>query len=197
MTISRWLSGRKPSSIRLDGDRTIFELRTEETVEVMETDLVAGRLYQTRSVRQSLSKVIAPLERNGIDTFACGPDGKVAVVVCKKDVPAFILAATEADVVSDTISNGVLLQIESASFKDGNKWRLSDGANTFFAELRDPKFLARVDQGLERFGKGDVLVVDLRRVQMVTEGGLKSEYTIEQVVDHRAPLQATMFPDKS
>jgi hypothetical protein len=53
--------------------------------------------------------------------------------------------------------------------------------------------MARVESGRERFGKGDLLSVDLRRVQSVTDNGLKLEYTLERVLEHRAPLQPQLF----
>lgn len=190
--VIKWLKGRKPSSIRFEGDRTIFEIKHEERIESFEVDLIAGRLYQNRIVRQSLAKVVKPLEREGIDYFACGHEGKSQVVVTKSEAPLFELAASEEDVVSDTVSEGVLLQIESAVFKDGNKWRLNDGATSFFAEIADEAFLHRIDSGTERFGKGDVLVVDLRRIQSVTDNGLKLEYVIQKVRDHKAPLQTLL-----
>lgn len=191
----KWLRGRKPSTIRLDGDKTIFEIQTSEYIESFEVDLVAGKLYQSRVVRQTLAKVVKPLERDGVDVFACGQDGATVTVVTKADVPYFELAAEGVDVVSDTVTESVLLQIESAVFKEGNKWRFTDGASSFFAEIADDDFLARVESGDERFGKGDVLVVDLRRIQSVTDSGLKLEYSVEKVRDHRAPLQARLLPN--
>lgn len=189
----KWLKGRKPSAIRFENDKTVFELRTQETIETYEADLIAGKLYQTRVVRQALAKVVKPLEREGIDVFACGQDGAVEAVVEKVDVPWFDLAASEADVVSDNISEGVLLQIESAVFKEDNKWRFSDGANSLYAEISDEGFLQRINSGDERFGKGDVLVVDLRKVQTITDNGLKLEYIVVKVREHRAPLQASLL----
>ncbi len=188
--VIKWLRGRKPSAIRFDGDKTVFELVESETVETFEVDLIAGKLYQTRVVRQSLAKVIKPLEREGVDVFATGLDGATQTVVTKDEVSAFILAASEADVVSDTIAEGVLLQIESAVFKDDNKWRFHDGYAAFFAEISDQDFLARINAGSERFGKGDVLIVDLRRIQSVSDSGLRLEYQIVKVREHRSPLQA-------
>ena len=188
--VIKWLRGRKPSSIRFEGDKTIFEIIEAETIETFEVDLVAGKLYQSRVVRQSLAKVIKPLEREGVDVFATGLDGATQTVVTKSEVSAFLIAASEADVVSDTIAEGVLLQIESAVFKDDNKWRFHDGSAAFFAEIADQDFLARINSGSERFGKGDVLIVDLRRVQSVSDNGLKLEYQIVRVREHRAPLQA-------
>lgn len=187
--VIKWLKGRKVSTIRNEGDKAIFELRLSESIETFETDLVTGKLYQSRIVRQALAKVIKPLEREGIDVFATGRDGKTEVVVEKADVASFEMAASEADVVSDTLSSGMLLQIESPVFKDDNKWRFSDGATSFFAEVADKNFLERVNAGEERFGKGDVLIVDLRRIQSITDNGLKLEYIIAKVNEHRAPLQ--------
>lgn len=189
ISVIQWLKGRRPSSIRFNGDRTIFELRTETTVETMEADLVTGRLYKTRVVRQQLAKVLAPLARDGIDTFFSGRNGAVAPLVTKAQLPYFDMAASEADVVSDSVLRSVLLQIESAVFKDGNKWRFHDGSSPFYAEIEDAGFLARVESGAERFGKGDILVVDLRRVQTVTDAGLRTDASVVHVVEHRAPLQ--------
>lgn len=187
--VIKWLRGRKPSSIRIENDKTVFELQLDESIETFEVDLAAGKLYQSRVVRQSLARVVKPLETEGIDIFACGQDGATQTVVSKEEAEFFAIAASGADVVSDVTSAGVLLQIESAVFKDGNKWRFSDGSNSFFAEISDEAFRARIDSGDERFGKGDVLIVDLRRVQTITDTGLKSEYIIDRVREHKAPLQ--------
>jgi hypothetical protein len=189
IAVIKWLKGRKPSAVRIVGDATIFEITTSEEIETLEVDLAAGKLYQSRVVRQALAKVVKPLETDGIDVFACGRDGKAESVVTKEEAVYFAVAASDADVVSDTTSEKTLLQIESAVFKDGNKWRFSDGGNSFFAEITDEAFLGRIDAGHERFGKGDVLIVDLRRVQSISDTGLKSEYIVEHVHEHKEPLQ--------
>lgn len=189
--VIKWLRGRKPSAIRFNGDTTVFELQMAETVETLEVDLVAGRLYQSRVVRQALAKVIKPLERDGIDTFTSGADNAPAVVITKEDVAAFESAASDAVVVSDTIAQNVLLEVESAVFKDGNKWRFNDGSAPFFAEITDKVFLAKIEAG-ERFGKRDVLIVDMRRVQVITDNGLKVEQEVVKVHEHRSPLQSQL-----
>ena len=189
ISVVQWLKGRRPSDIRFEGNKTIFELRTETTVETMEADLVTGRLYKARVVRQQLAKVLAPLAREGIDTFFSGENGSVFPLVTKAQLSYFDIAASEADVVSDSILRSILLQIESAVFKDGNKWRFHDGSSAFHAEIEDVDFLNRVESGAERFGKGDILVVDLRRVQTVTDAGLRTDSSVVRVVEHRAPLQ--------
>ena len=191
--IIKWLRGRKPSSIRTSGDRVVFEVVEESISETFEVDLVAGRLYQSRVVRKALANVVKPLERGGIDIFASGQDGQTAEVIRKDDAPWFTVAESDADIVSDTVAEHVLLQIESAVFKDDNKWRFSDGSGSFFAEVSDPIFVNKINSGDERFGKGDVLIVDLRRIQTISDNGLKMEYSIVRVHEHRAPLQRQLL----
>lgn len=185
----KWLRGRKPSTIKTSGDKVVFEVTQSDTVESFEVDLVAGKLYQSRVVRKALANVVKPLECEGVDVFASGQDGETSEVIFKDDAAWFLVAESEADVVSDTVNEQVLLQIESAVFKDDNKWRFNDGASAFFAEVADPSFVERINSGAERFGKGDVLVVDLRRVQTISDNGLKLEYSVVKVHEHRSPLQ--------
>lgn len=188
----KWLRGRKPSSIRTEGDKVVFELVDSELKETFEVDLIAGKLYQTRVVRQSLARVVKPLERQGIDIFACGKDGTTQAVITSEERVWFDMAASQADVVSNTVRENVLLQIESAVFKEDNKWRFHDGSNAFFAEISDRAFLDRINAGQERFGKGDVLIADLRIIQSVTDNGLKQEYVLESIHSHREPLQRNL-----
>jgi hypothetical protein len=76
------------------------------------------------------------------------------------------------------------LAIASVAFTEGNKWRLSDGSSTFHATIADEGFLARVDRGEERFGKGDILRVELHMTQSRGDVGLTTTYVVEHVIDH-------------
>jgi len=88
---------------------------------------------------------------------------------------------------SETVTDVVVrmsLMIEAPVFKEGNKWRFSDGQQSFFADLADREFLHRVDAG-ERFGKGDILSADVRINQQQTGLKLSAERTIVRVYEHR------------
>lgn len=187
------LKGRRPTEIRFETNRAIFVIQEETVFETFEADLITTRLYHSKVVRQSLAKMVKPLESEGVDVFVAGRNGEIEVAIEKEDIASFFMAANEAEVVSDTTSEGSVLQIESPVFKDKNKWRFTDGTNSFFAELADEDFLARVESGEARFGKGDVLIVDLRKLQSIVDTGLKSEYIITKVREHRAPLQSKLF----
>lgn len=90
----KFLKGRKPTSIRFENDQAIFEIIVEERTEVFVTDLVATRLYQSKIVRQSLARVVKPLEQAGVDVFMAGHNEHIEVTVLKEDVPAFWRLAT-------------------------------------------------------------------------------------------------------
>lgn len=188
-----WLRGRKPSRVEFRSDKAVFYISEDEHVDSLEVDLEVHRLYTNRNVRQSFAKVIKPLTSPGIDYFASGRNGVAEAVVTKSEAETYFEIDDDAEVVSNTVTERTLLQIESAVFKDGNKWRLSDGSTSFFAEIADREFLDQIELGQERFGKGDVLVVTLRRIQTIADTGLKSEYVVEKVIEHREPLQMNMF----
>ena len=97
----------------------------------------------------------------------------------------------DAEVVSDMTARK-LLQIESLTFKDGNKWRVSDGNATYHVAIEDREFLAKIDAG-ERFGKGDALVVDLRQVQTIEGAKLLTESIIVKMIEHRKPRQQSLL----
>lgn len=107
------------------------------------------------------------------------------------EVGSFSAANAGEEIVSDTTSKKLLL-IESLTFKDGNKWRVHDGTSPFYASIEDKDFLDKIDAG-ERFGKGDVLVVDLRQIQSIVGAKLVTESKIVKVWEHRAPLQQELL----
>ncbi len=193
IALLKFLKGRKPSSIKYSDDKVIFEIIENECIETMEVDLVTAKLFKTKVVRQSLTKVMKPLTLDGVDYFACGQHGKADSVVTKEEVDAFVFSDSDVNIVSDVVLEGVLLTIESAVFKKDNKWRFHDGALSFYAEIADVEFLSRTELGLERFGKNDVLIVDLRRVQSITDNGLKLDYIISKVREHKMPLQSNLL----
>ena len=61
--------------------------------------------------------------------------------------------------------------------------------------MNDVAFQRRVDNNQEAFAKGDVLICDLRTVQWQVEGGIKTEYEVVKVVNHRPARQLILFED--
>lgn len=185
----RWLKNRKIERIdQRDNKATIYT--ADESIEV---DLVTMRLLKNRRVRLELKNVLRPLESDGIDSFCTSSSANTGELICKDELPLFQPPADSELPLSDSTASGILLKIESAVFKDGNKWRFTDGSRSFYATIEDSDFMSRIESGEERFGKADVLLVDLRQIQFAIDGELKSEYRITHVLEHRAPLQKPLI----
>jgi hypothetical protein len=182
----RRLKGRRPLRVQHNGRVATVHLSETESIEI---DARVMKLYHSSNVRSSLEKVVSPLEREGITDFSIVMDEKVTLEFHDDELASLSAVTTEsaAQIVSDTTSHK-MLQIESLAFKNGNKWCVHDGIAAFHASVEDKAFLEKIEAG-ERFGKGDVLMVDLRQVQSVDGGRLNNESTILKVLEHREPLQ--------
>jgi len=185
----RWLKGRQIDRIEQRRNKALVYV-TSESIEI---DLVTLRLLKNRRVRMELRNVLRPLDSDGIDSFSTSTSAGLSEIITKAELPYFLPPADADLPLSDSTACGLLLKVESAVFKDGNKWRFTDGSRSFYAAIEDASFLARVDSGEERFGKADVLLVDLRQIQYAIDGELKSDYRIVRVIEHRLPLQKPLI----
>ncbi len=96
------------------------------------------------------------------------------------------------EIVSDTVARKMLFF--KSALKDGNKCRVYDGQFSYFVALEDEDLLEKINNG-ERFGKGDVLVVDLRQIQTLEGHVLKPESRIIKICEHYASLEEFLFND--
>jgi hypothetical protein len=128
-------------------------------------------------------------------------DGIDAVEINTKEAPVSRISQAESGYFVDVVPSEIVtdqtlkmvLMLEAAMFKDGNKWRFSDGQQSFFANIEDKAFLARVDGG-ERFGKGDLLTAQVRISQEQAGMKLTAERTVVKVIEHKSgPRQLSVF----
>jgi hypothetical protein len=137
-------------------------------------DTQAGREH-TRAKKQYRRAMRAALEA----------ERRMSAAEVADQLPAIAEAELpETTVIEAVFGNTARLQIVSLSFQDGNKWRLSDGENSFFATILDDAFNERVAKREEHFSKDDLLRARIRRRQFVVDGRLRSEYEIVQVLRH-------------
>lgn len=130
--------------------------------------------------------VVKPLEYGGVssvDIVSRQIKGTIASIA-SNEAAYFVPLEMDRPLLESVHDTGLI--IDSPSFREGNKWRFFDGQASFTASIEDESFLRRVDDGSERFGKGDVLVVKMRVRQVRTaEGGLKAERSVMQVNEHK------------
>lgn len=112
--------------------------------------------------------------------------GEAIARIDKSEAEFFIPVAKEQPVSENIVTMALILV--APVFQDGNKWRFSDGTAAFAATIEDAAFLARVNEG-ERFGKGDVLTVEMRITQTRTASKITTERAVRHVIEHKAASQ--------
>lgn len=191
--VLRWLRNRKATKIEVQDDkRVIFEIESKETIEASPEVL---KLYRNTIVRSSLEKAFfEPLSKDGIDSIRMRRGG-AEVIIPKAERDSFVAPPLEDEPLSEFVTEAHL-QIASLSFVEANKWRFTRGAgdSAFFADIDDEGFVERVNRNEITFAKGDILKVRLRTRETLTERGLKSEYRIERVLEHRSAARQLPLP---
>lgn len=136
--------------------------------------------HDSVSVRRNARRVVRPLGHEGIDWMEVRSED-LEVRVDRDEVPAFDIV----DIAREELpaqEQVVYLNVISPTFKEGNKWRFSDGARNLWAVIEDSVFLRDVDEGRLRFGKGDQIhgTLELRQYR-ADDGNLTSEYVVTEV----------------
>lgn len=181
------LKGKAPVKIEESFENTkVFYTETE----YLEVDKRTLRLYRSKVIASDIEKMLEPLSKDGIDTFYVVKDmsdEKPELFIDKSELEYFKFQDME-DHLSESVVE-TFLQIESISFKEKNKWRFNNGGSTIHASILDESFLQKVDSGLLRFGKGDLLKVELKTIQFLAHTKLKTEFEVIRVIEHKTAKQ--------
>ena len=175
----KWLRGRKPEIERINEGMFRLRLENGETYDIP-TELLM--MYQDANVRSALAGTVRPVKEEGIETFEIRENDEVVIEVSGNYVEYFDAPQIQELILDETRSQA--FSIVSLAFKEGNKWRLTDGQATFSVSMIDKDFQHKVDNNELSFSKGDLLVCDMRTVQWRTLQGLKTEYEIVTVNKH-------------
>ena len=119
-----------------------------------------------------------------------------AVRLVKNDLPALAVPAPAAIVPTTEITErDALLKIVTLAFRDGYKWRFSDGGEKpFTAEVEDLAFLNEVMGGKVSLAANDTLRCVIREEQTLDGDGLRKETKVVRVIEHiPGPTQLRMF----
>jgi hypothetical protein len=187
--IIKWVNRRKPKLIKINDELYTLEINNE----TYELPVQLLRLYQDASVRHAVADILHPVKEQGINRVRILENKQPIQEIAKDEVDAFDYPGTQEQLVENV--SRIAFSIIGLSFKEDNKWRLTDGDNTFSVSMKDADFQRRVDNNQEAFAKGDVLICDLRTIQWQVEGGIKTEYEVVKVVNHRPARQLVLFEE--
>ncbi len=180
----KFLKGSPPVEVEGSGDQITI---TNNNGQVNYFNAHTVNLVFDESATDAVGRFIrAPLDKGGVDSVdvtADSDDGPMKLMTINQDeAKCFVPVAIETPLFDQTIQ--AALMIEAPVFKDGNKWRFNDGANSFHASIEDESFIHRVNEG-EPFAKGDILMVDLRIQQKRQGERLVTEKSVIRVIEHR------------
>jgi hypothetical protein len=179
--LTKWLKGKNPDKIESISDDTVRITKDDESYDV---PLKLLKMYQDVAVRDALEKTFDPLKKEGVDSIEIKSNGEILDTVKRGDVYCFESPEIEEEEILDTTDKAAYTII-SLAFKEDNKWRLFDGNSTISATIKDEDFNYRVENSVESFTKGDVLICEVRKRQYMSEKGLKTEYEVEKVIEHK------------
>lgn len=178
------LKGKPAKAVSYEGqhvtvtnnDGQIIQVQTQSLTLVMNEKAAEAA---DRFVRQALSTP-------GMDAVSLD-SGNVHIADATQKEAQYFVPVTSAETVTDSTQNMGLV-VESPSFKDGNKWKMFDGSQSVWMDMLDQEFIDRVNSG-ERFGKGDILMAEVRLIQKRTGMKLEAERSITRVIEHKPGAQ--------
>ena len=174
------LKGAPPSHVE---DSSQWAQVTNNSGQVLQVRTESLTIVLSEKGGEAVSQFVKKaLERPGMDSVAIA-SATEEIGNVTQDEAKYFGSVTPSENITDVVVRMGLV-IEAPVFKDGNKWRFSDGQQSFYADIEDAEFLAKVNAG-ERFGKGDVLYADVRINQEQTGMKITASRTIVKVHDHK------------
>ncbi len=179
IALLKFLKGKKPERIE--------EKAGEVTIHIGDNYFVTNRrtvqLAENVEVREHTKKALASLSKEGIDRISVRRAGKETLDVTKGELGYFDVPESEEQINEEQRS--MTLQIISLSFKEDNKWKVTDGSEPFGVTIEDTEFLNKIASNEIAFSKNDYLVCDVRERQFQTNKGLRKDRAIIKVKEHK------------
>lgn len=158
----------------------------------VEMPLAALTLAQDFTFRIESRKVVGPLTRDGVDELTI-EHRTTSLTISKNDVAGFDLPPAADQLLLDNVRETVLTPL-SVAFQENNKWRVSEGDQSYWVTVDDQDFIGRVLSDQEAFAHSDLLRVQLRTRQYNTDEGLRTDRMIERVLEHIAGTRPVPLP---
>jgi hypothetical protein len=182
--VIKWLRGRGVTRIEPLEQGVVRLFVGDDHLDTEERVL---KLVQDYKLRKALEGVITdPLEREGITSVSTVENDQVIMHVSRFDSPYFKAPLPQEEKLGEDtyIAN---LQVLNLAFQDDNKWRFTEGGgNVFYATVLDSEFLKRVQLNQEQFAKDDIIRASVRRIQRITKDGLRADYEVLKIMEHRS-----------
>lgn len=181
------IRNRKITRIKPDKEHKV-EIHLEDG-DIIITTQDTMKIFMNVSCRESIEKVVSPLQNEGIDSFELrdpkSPSNKDALEAIHTGEIEFFTAppAKQVEEKEQLPEQEMTVKITSITFEKGYKWRLTNGNSTFWASIEDTEFLDKVERGEISFTNGDMLRIRYYIQQTVKSNSIASEYIVTKVLE--------------
>lgn len=180
------LKGKRPDKVESQADGTT-EITINQTTFVVDDRTVA--LLQDLPTREAVEDLGAKAARiDGLDSLRIGADSEDAesVRLARADLPSLKMPPEPDEPDTEVTHRDAWLKIVSVHFRDGYKWRFSDGGERpFTAEMEDAEFQNKVQEGHVALNANDAIRCRLREEQSLSASCLVKIVYVEKVLEHR------------
>lgn len=150
------------------------------------------RIAENPVFRKAARTMIDPIVRQSVEEIKLHHQTIPDVEINHDDAEGFEFTS-EKSLISDTEST-MTLKAVSISFARNNKWRFTEGDNSFYAKILDEAFLANVQSNAEDFVANDIYTCKVRtQTWLNDDGSLYPERTILEVVSHQRGMTQGTF----
>jgi hypothetical protein len=181
----KFLRGKKPDKVE-DQRNGVTSITINQTTVFVDSRTVT--LLEDLPTREALEAFgEKALGISGVESIRIGEKGTDAdVELTKEDRGSFqVPASALQDERVEVVEREVLLKIVTSHFRDGYKWRFTDGGEKpFTADIEDVGFLNSVSDGKLSLSANDTLRCRIREEQKLTTTGLTKEIKVLEVVEH-------------
>ncbi|GGO16071.1 hypothetical protein GCM10007972_24700 [Iodidimonas muriae] len=179
------LRGRRPDKVedRGDGMTSITVNQTTIIVDKRTVDLLEN--LPTREALEDFGS--KALGVPGVTSLKIGEKGSEdELVLTANDRSAFkVPEPVDEEPQIDVMEREVWLKIVTSHFRDGYKWRFTDGGDKpFTADMEDAEFLNQALEGKIALSANDTLRCQIREEQKLTSAGLTKEVKVVKVIEH-------------
>ena len=182
--------GKKPKVVSENQNEVVIDAGTglpPITITKLEWDM-----YQSDKIRKSVYGILKPLEKSGVEMveFIDVESSVVTTKVQKNELEFFVPAPATPEPLQELPIRETYVNVVHMWFKEGNKWKFSEGESEWPAEMKDQNFLIKLLKGESSIHANDFLKVKVKQVQYREGSSVKSTYEIIEVMEHtRSPKQ--------
>jgi len=184
-----WLKGGKVTKVTTQKDGSVQVESGDKAIVISQT---IYNLYQDTEIRRSVSEIIEPITKAGIDRFDVKKNNQTLRSVNKDDVNSYLFRQSGSEEI-EIEERRTRLLISTVSFDPTLKWRFKEKENRFYAAIEDEEFLKKVSSREQPFYAGDFLDVQLRVETLWTHKDKREKHVITKVFEYiESPRQIEM-----